>query len=211
MTMTLISGFHGTFADCVENIKDQGFTSQRNPAHWLGQGVYFYKDDYDSALMWARGQKRNKKECSARIPAVIKVVIAVEQSLIADLNIRSEQRKLADFIQRLASADSPRKIIFNKSAERINACAIYDAYTEEYGIKVILKTFCHLSPKLESFNVSFQANLGIYYSEQQICVKDTAFITGIECVYCDKPKIGTEGYKKPPLKHFGSATRWRDN
>lgn len=184
-----ILGFHGTFVDCIESIMKQGFLFNWNGEHWLGNGVYFYKDDHDAALMWARGQQSNKKECYNRTPAVFRAIITSDRNCIADLNIRDDQRKLENFIKSLAGVEAKKKVIFDKHAEKKNACAIYDAYAESENIKVIVKTFAHQSPNLKKLNECFNANLGIYYTEQQVCVKDLVCISSTpECVHRDKPR-----------------------
>jgi hypothetical protein len=70
----LIIGFHG----CEEEVKNKLLTSSstiqisEKPYDWLGHGMYFWENNQDRALQWA---KDKKKRGEIKIPAVIGAVI----------------------------------------------------------------------------------------------------------------------------------------
>ena len=46
-----ILAYHGTDYNIAELIVSHGFTFNRNPKHWLGNGIYLYQD-YSLAKWW---------------------------------------------------------------------------------------------------------------------------------------------------------------
>lgn len=66
--MNYIRGYHGTFNSSENRIKSHGFTPSEGEKHWLGDGVYFYRDDRTQAEIWTRNKKKyllqSKKESS---------------------------------------------------------------------------------------------------------------------------------------------------
>jgi hypothetical protein len=78
----LVIGYHG----CDESVRDQlvdrslpHLFQSKNPYDWLGDGIYFFENDYDRALHFANMAARypNKKLTRGRIdtPSVVGAVI----------------------------------------------------------------------------------------------------------------------------------------
>ncbi|GIM45481.1 hypothetical protein DNHGIG_10300 [Collibacillus ludicampi] len=51
-----ISAFHGTDEESAINICSSGFQIPKviRDDHWLGPGVYFFRDDYIQARIWGK-------------------------------------------------------------------------------------------------------------------------------------------------------------
>ncbi len=70
----LIFGFHG----CDESIRDQllvnpnNYKASKEDYDWLGHGIYFWENNYDRALEWA---KDKKKRGSLKNPSVIGAIL----------------------------------------------------------------------------------------------------------------------------------------
>ena len=70
----LIIGFHG----CEEEVKDKLINNpttiqiSEKPYDWLGHGMYFWENNYDRALQWA---KDKKKRGEIKTPAVVGAVL----------------------------------------------------------------------------------------------------------------------------------------
>ena len=67
----LVLGFHGCHKDVFANVIQRGgaLKASDNAYDWLGNGIYFWEQNYARAYEWA--QQRNGKENAAVIGAVI--------------------------------------------------------------------------------------------------------------------------------------------
>ncbi|GGD22924.1 hypothetical protein [Pontibacillus salipaludis] len=54
MNNTKFIGYHGTIKDKADKIKRTNFTVNFKHVGWLGTGVYFFDEDYDLALDYAK-------------------------------------------------------------------------------------------------------------------------------------------------------------
>lgn len=78
-------GFHGTAKDNIYSIIENGINQSKNG--WFGTGAYFFLEDKELCLRWAKRKYYNKK-CVA-----LKVEINVEDEYVLDTRIE-EDRKL---------------------------------------------------------------------------------------------------------------------
>lgn len=56
--MNYIRGYHGTFNSSEKEIKEKGFIPSKGKKHWLGDGVYFYRDDKAQAETWTVNKRK---------------------------------------------------------------------------------------------------------------------------------------------------------
>ena len=86
--------YHGTTASKAKSIIGDGnFVFQQRPDHWLGQGVYFFVNDYDAAVWWAgQGQDRDVKR------AVLEYELEVDEDDLLDLDTLTGMRKFNEFL-----------------------------------------------------------------------------------------------------------------
>lgn len=61
---TVMKAYHGTSLKNAESIMENGFRPSVGEKHWLGDGVYFFREDDAQAQVWAYHEKHNliKKE-----------------------------------------------------------------------------------------------------------------------------------------------------
>lgn len=70
-------GYHGTLRKSAINIKKNGFNDSKKG--WLGEGVYFFQEDYDLALKWAQ------KSLKSLDVQFIKKYIVIEKEKLFDI------------------------------------------------------------------------------------------------------------------------------
>ena len=51
--MALVIAHHGTARDRADLILAEGFIVSKNPADWLGDGIYFFENNFHRARAWA--------------------------------------------------------------------------------------------------------------------------------------------------------------
>lgn len=75
MNPSIVLGYHGCSADTADKVltsrKGVHLKTSVSPSEWLGDGVYFWENNYERALLWA--QEKCKK--SGKKPDVIGAVI----------------------------------------------------------------------------------------------------------------------------------------
>lgn len=79
----LTIGFHGCDQSIVDLIVSQNTTDLKiseNAWDWLGNGIYFWENNYDRALEWAKHESK-KKDSKIKKPAVLGAVISLGNSL----------------------------------------------------------------------------------------------------------------------------------
>lgn len=161
---------HGTikvYADSIVSSKKFCFKTREN--HWLGNGVYFFVDDYEQAKLWAELCKKKylrKKGQTPPIENTNKVVFElnyrVDKADYLNLDSRTDRIKLDKFIEELKALGTE----INSDDEHKAMCTILDIYVEYYDIKATKYTFTNNS---KSQKLSF---LGIENHGEQFCIYD---------------------------------------
>lgn len=180
--MQSLIGYHGTFADCVNDIFNNGFKATIRSDHWLGQGIYFYKDDEGQARVWAHNKRKRHYKYSGKSIAIIKALILVNTKELLNLTLREGFDKLtlfaSDFLE-----NPDNRLQFKVEDKDKNRSLLIDYMCKEKGYKVVLCAFPHSPPKFKRIEEDINAGFGLYLCEQQICTKDMETIKNIECVY----------------------------
>lgn len=111
----LILGFHGCDKSVVEKIVTQKeeFKKSENDYDWLGNGIYFWENNYHRALAYAQNLQKNPIAQSKKIiktPAVIGAVIDLGFCLdLLETNSISVLKATNDFLcQAFDEADLPK-------------------------------------------------------------------------------------------------------
>ncbi|MCK4258845.1 MAG: hypothetical protein KAX49_07695 [Halanaerobiales bacterium] len=169
-------GYHGTFVDCVKNILDNGFIFHQRKDHWLGQGIYFYKDDLNQAKVWATVKSRNNLHYRDKEVAVIKVILKVKKDKLLNLNLREDVKKILNFALQLNCDFDPDNVDANRAF-------VIDSICEEEDFEVVIMSFTHENQTIRDIQQQLGAALGFHFTEQQICVKNDICIVSKECVY----------------------------
>ncbi len=186
--METLSGFHGTFVCCIDDILTKGFTATVRKDHWLGRGVYFYKDDLEQAKVWATLKRNRNIDYKDKLIAVLHSDIIVKTSEFLNLNLRQDVNKLIVFAQEILSSED-FCVVLDLSNPNINRCFLLDLMTAEKNINVILSPFFHLPKAVETLESELGYCLGILYCEQQICVKNADCISPPSCCHKETKSI----------------------
>lgn len=184
-----IVGFHGTNSTAANTIiREKRFIAKENKNHWLGQGIYFFREDDEQAMSWAINKAKETKDSEA---VVLKVEIDVENKYFLHLNNRGHLFKLKKIIKTIHRelisiqrelATDPNKE-FDKDAYR---CAVLDLIPT-HVIKVIQGNFPFKQPS--SLTLPEFELMDIKMQSIQVCVRDHDLI--------QKDKI--EKYRSYPL------------
>ena len=182
-----IIGFHGTFVEAIDSIVKEGFHIVRRDNHWLGQGVYFY-DNSPLARWWI--SRNSKSDHQKRDKGTSFVVIKAQLSSTVDsvLDLDSVEG-VNSFYQKIhENWDVFRTVQFSND-EHKNLCFVLDVLSEQYGFKIIIKTFESLDPSYGLVNTrAFDRELfklNVRYKERQICVRSNPCIKILELEYPD--------------------------
>ncbi len=81
----------------IEESRNFEFGEPRND-HWLGQGAYFYKDDEEQAIIWAKNKVRNHAKYRGETPFVIEVILELNESNFLNLDSRKGLDFLKEFL-----------------------------------------------------------------------------------------------------------------
>ncbi|MFA5575939.1 MAG: hypothetical protein WCZ27_02625 [Tissierellaceae bacterium] len=178
--------YHGTeIARGKEMLKQQKMVSSRGDKHWLGDGSYFYEDDF-YAYKWIKDMYKGRFKKDPNTPNSL-----FDKYGILEGEVRTPKNRIFDL-------DRPRnKIEFDKIYEnckikqqylqRFSDTELADGvvlnimfndmwYLDEYDI--VIATFKRRSKKYVGNSIRLN-----HISEKQICVKNPQVVTPLS--FCD--------------------------
>lgn len=94
-------GYHGTLKSIEKSINLGGFAKSNNG--WLGEGVYFFQEDYELAKMWAIKKYRNQKV------VFIKKAIRIEKEKLFDITYPLSEQSRYYFKERHRYIDEMKR------------------------------------------------------------------------------------------------------
>lgn len=185
-----LDGYHGTFAQDVEDIRRNGFTYESREDHWLGQGIYFY--DKSDMANWFISRKIKNKSAISKI-AVIKVFLKTTSEKVLDLDTIEGVNIFYEKLDQLWNEF--KTVEFSADDERKNRCLILDVLKEVMNLDIIIYTFTPENPTYGRAQAAwFHDNvfpIGIKYKETQICATDN------NCIKIENVEYYDEEYKCP--------------
>lgn len=168
-------GYHGTgdmdIEKIIEDILNNGYKSNERDDHWLGQGIYFFEDEF-WAYQWCNQKKFfPKKKC------VLKSEIDYKEDKFWDLDIVKFKKKFVAKAEKIRAMykEVEKEIIIND--EKKLRCFFLDLIKEEEKLEVIKCSF----PLERNIN-SFLDKMGISNFQVQLCVTNNENIKNT-CVY----------------------------
>ncbi len=191
-------GYHGTCSSARTNIQRKGLDpaeTHHRSDHWLGQGVYFFEEQ-GHARGWAHIVTSQKKNIGT-FPLVYRADIVADETQVMDFDVNDNISRFLVFAHDLQPAIREECLKKGVGYPRFNdetAMALFfDYYKREYGIKVMIRTYCwnydrRVSYKLQDKgNIETQKNftrmLRLPFKERQICVSDKDCIKNCVIVY----------------------------
>lgn len=173
-----IWAYHGTnYASAEKILSEKIFRYKRRTDHWLGQGVYFFREDCSQAKSWAIVQV--EKEKSVDKAAVIEVLIRVKSSEFLNLDTR-EGMYLFDRIVTQIDEFNKKMNIKLKSNPHTLRCFYCDRLPKKY--KLIQRTFPSDHASLNQKSIF--KNLNMVLHGVQLCVRDTSIINSDSISIC---------------------------
>lgn len=170
-----IIGYHNTESDNINDIIANGFKSKKNDKHWLGQGIYFFKD---SATAFRNIDMLTHEKDIKTIAAEI----TVENEHFLDLDEPQKLNEFRSYFNQLYQdiiKEGTQLVIKGKSEKDvllIYRCLILDLYKKEKGYHVVSKTFSKDNPPYAEPVVGFKY-FGLPFLETYICVSGNEYIT----------------------------------
>ncbi|MCB7070849.1 hypothetical protein NSQ82_18135 [Caldifermentibacillus hisashii] len=187
-----LDGYHGTFANLVNDILRNGFNPQKRDNHWLGQGSYFYTNKKLAFWFISKNAATDylKKEIGNKL-AIIHVNIEENRENILDLD---DPEDINDFYKCINEMYDYFKPLTFTDDKHKNLCLIIDVLAEIYNWNIIIKTFEHAhKPSYGAVNpVQFDKKIfpiDVKYKEKQICVRNNKCIKIMEVEYPDNEYI----------------------
>ncbi|PRO64558.1 hypothetical protein [Alkalicoccus urumqiensis] len=173
-----INGFHGTKEDYARSIcESKTFTYKNRDNHWLGQGIYFFRDDPEQAMKWAlKGLKHGDKG------VVIRTKISSDFSSFLDLNTQTGIERFQQHVEEVDSVVSKIESLQVKATidgKQNNAnhrmrCAVMDLLPPQ--IKIVQQYFEIENPPKKISENEFLRKMNIKPYSVQICVRDKEVI-----------------------------------
>lgn len=133
--------YHGTNKSSWENIqKDNQFKFEKRFNHWLGQGIYFFPNDFERAKYWANLSEGKK--------VVLELLIEMSDNELLNLDTKADLEKLNLF------AENHDEIFFKlfedegiesghgELDEKTYHCILIDSFLEEFKeYRAVSRTF----------------------------------------------------------------------
>ncbi len=170
-------GYHGTTASAARTIFH---TREFDPGegredHWLGQGSYFFREDGESARVWAVTKIR-QKQLIGEEPFVVGVKIDVTNENFLNLDSRTGFEKFRQHLQRLKNSGMKIKIPKGDDDIELMAakvrCLIMSLIPED--IWVIQRTF--KVPRSYFNRINEFKIMQLHLNGTQVCVRDNRAI-----------------------------------
>ena len=110
----LIFGFHGCDRETFERVvfKGERMKKSENEYDWLGHGIYFWEQNYQRALEWARMHSKNKE------PAVIGAVLDLGYCLNLTDSAGSEKLRMGYEILKFRCEQTGEKLPCNTPSKK---------------------------------------------------------------------------------------------
>ena len=158
--------YHGTGeTNSTEILSSQVFKFKQRSNHWLGQGVYFFINDYEKAKWWANHNRPNKETS----PVVLKFEVQLKESELLDLNTEKDLKKLDDFSREFFKSLKRENITIKFKDIHEKNCKMIDMFLEtNEGYKAIHRTFNSTDTRTTS--------AGFQMLSDQLCITDQSII-----------------------------------
>lgn len=183
MALNTLIGFHGSWEfRKKEMLLCNEMQITRGDKHWLGDGVYFYKDMYD-AYSWIKNMYKDKfceepksYDELSKWYGIIIGEIEVEKARIFDLDNKHNNLLIEEVTKKLKSRQAYSQRFKD---DEINDGVTLNIIFNDFGYKdkydVVIATF---SPK--GINYKGKSTRFEYRLENQICVKNKSVIKDIK-------------------------------
>lgn len=180
--------YHGTEFNRGKGIlKSQKMLISRGDKHWLGDGCYFYEDDF-YAYKWIKDLYKSKYK-EEPIPEhrifskymILKSILLVDIERIFDLDnprLKIEFDRIYEYCVDLKKYSEKFKKVPMAEGVVLNIMFNDMGYSENFDL--VIATFKRRSSKYKGIPMRIK-----YMSEKQICIKNKDKVTSIELYECE--------------------------
>ncbi|MGO1134204.1 hypothetical protein ACTOS9_03530 [Bacillus subtilis] len=155
-----IKGFHGTSLKAAKKIiEEKEFKlGDFREDHWLGQGAYFFRDDYEQANTWAYFKIKENEN-----GAVIEANVEVDNKNFLNLDSRKGYLFFNSFYNQFKQHCLEQEIELGEKTKTELRCFVCDQLPDD--IKIIQRTFSNREKELAEVEVGLN---GV-----QLCIRDS--------------------------------------
>lgn len=188
-------GFHGTRADVVGSIVENGLQPSHDRDDWLGHGSYYFieglEDPWTSARDWARVNAWDKPSRRYRDAdfAVIEFKITVDEECVFDFRVPSEAQQFHLARDRwLEQQLKDRALDIGRPAEETYDTELLNAFRAENRIAAMISTFpIQLTVKERWFRFEFNIdNVAVLCVSHPITPPTSVEIVNIDVITLDE-------------------------
>ncbi|PFC81038.1 hypothetical protein CN272_27980 [Bacillus anthracis] len=193
--------YHGTDEESSIDILSDGFKifSDNRDDHWLGNGVYFFREDETQALFWAQNKVRKVEKLNGKPAVVIRALIAVNSDNYLNMDSRDGLDIFEKHIEQTEKElkESGLQITFKNENQQRHY--FMNLLPDKYH--VIKRTFNVNSKKYDSNK--HLADMKLWLNGEQICIRNLSTIKNIKVTRIEKVKlvVTKSPNKKPRLLH----------
>lgn len=183
--------FHGTEEKSAENILKEGFkiTRELRDDHWLGEGVYFFRDDAVQAKLWAISKTK-----PGQIYVVLEGNIIVNEKNFLNLDTRHGMITLKNIIGSINRTLKEENIGIILDGKNDAQCRHFIfSLIPEKDFFVIQRTFNVRSNILD--NEPILTKMGLHLNGIQICVRNVKVISRETITVVEKEKNDFPAFK----------------
>jgi hypothetical protein len=179
-----LSLFHGTDDVSSENILMFGFKvpDKTRDDHWLGSGIYFYREDCEQAYLWALNKFKSKTKTKEF--HVLESLIIINEDNFLNLDSRKGFSYFSEFARFIHSESQKKMIEFEDNPIKIRNF-IMNLLPKKY--LVIQRTFKVKSLIFDNEEVLNKMELCL--QGVQVCIRDKKVITGDIILRRVEPKL----------------------
>lgn len=197
--------FHGTsekFANII--LKEKNFKMGHvRDDHWLGQGIYFFREDYSQAQTWAKYKIKNTTSLIGHNAAVINTNIFVLNNNFLNLDTKSGLDYFKNFLESYDEYAKEMKIEINvrdddPKKETKLMCLYCNVLPDE--IKLIQRTFRVESNFFDKSNELRE--VGLHLHGVQICIRDKNIINYQDTKIFSISQVHSFSRKKKKAKKY---------
>ncbi|HDR7750669.1 hypothetical protein ACQVQT_16130 [Bacillus paranthracis] len=194
--------FHGTAESCSINILGEKKFEIGTPRedHWLGQGIYFFREDLQQAFMWAKNKVKKHHKYRNQKPTVIETRVSIEESKFLNLDTRDGMEELNEFIEYLKSEKTFVEAEWSDDLPAKIRCFVLSLLPED--IWMIQRTFNVERSKYTDSTVLKSMDIGL--QGVQLCVRnhDAILTDSMSLIPMDTTGIHRKKRKSP--RAFGA-------
>lgn len=154
-------GYHGTadvnIDEVIKDILNNGFVYKHRENHWLGQGIYFFEDDF-WAYQWCN-QDISKEKC------VLKSQIICTEDKFWDLSLEKFKRKFTDEVKEILRLLEEKGQTLDSTDSDVQRCYYLDIIKKKKKLEVIKCIF-----ELRNNPNPVMRALRVINTQVQICV-----------------------------------------